>query len=76
MRLEKKDARGIDDARQSLFVKAKRDLDVLLPTHRALELHITRANYQAKIWLQVDYVIVILEKKLTESIDLWQEGTD
>ena len=31
------------------FVKAKRDLDVLPPTHGALELQITRAIYQAKI---------------------------
>ena len=46
----KKDVRGIDDARHSFFVKAKRDLDVLLLTQGALELHITRANYQAKIW--------------------------
>ena len=49
-----KDVRGIDDARHSFFVKAKQDLDVLHPTHGALELHITRANYQAKIWLQAD----------------------
>ena len=34
------------------FVKAKCDLDVFPPTHGALELNITRANYQAKIWLQ------------------------
>ena len=53
------------------FVKAKRDLDALPPTHGALELHITRANYQAKIWLQADHVIMDLE-----TIDLWQEGTD
>ena len=58
------------------FVKAKRDLDVLPPTHGALELHITRANYQAKIWLQADHVIMDLENKLTETIDLWQEGTE
>ena len=35
--------------KHSLFVKAKPDLDVLPPTHGTLELHITRANYQAKI---------------------------
>ena len=40
----KKDVRGIDDASQSIFVKVKRDLDVLPPTHGALELHITRAK--------------------------------
>ena len=33
------DVRGIDDARHSLFVKAKRGLDMLPPTHGALELH-------------------------------------
>ena len=71
-----KDVRGIDDARHSLFVKVKRDLDVLPPTHGALELHITRTNYQAKIWLQPDHVIMVLENKLSETIDLWQEGID
>ena len=59
-----KDVRGNDDARQSIFMKSKRDLDVLPPTHSALELHITRANYQAKIWLQTDHVIIKLENKL------------
>ena len=65
-----KDVRGSFDARHSLFVKAKRDLDVLPPTHDALELHITRAKYQTKIWLQVDHVIMDLENKLPETIDL------
>ena len=31
------------------FGKPKRDLDVLPPINGALELHITRANYQPKI---------------------------
>ena len=31
------DVRGIDDARHSLVVKAKRDIDVLPSTHGALE---------------------------------------
>ena len=48
-----KDVRGINDVRHSLFVKAKRDLDVLPPTHGGFELHITRANHQAKIWLPI-----------------------
>ena len=56
-----KDVKGIDDAWYSLFVKAKHDLDVLPPTHCALELHITRANCQAKRWLQADHVIMDLE---------------
>ena len=50
-------------------MKAKRDLNVLPPTHGALELHITRANYQAKIWLQVAHVLRDLENKPTETID-------
>ena len=71
-----KDARGIDVARHSLFVKVKRDLDALPRTHGALELHATKANYKAKIWLQAEHVIIDMENKLTETIDLWQEGTD
>ena len=70
------DVRAIDDARHSLLVRTKRDLDVLPPTHGALELHITRTNYQAKIWRQEDHVIMNLENKLTGTIDLLQEGTD
>ena len=70
-----KGAIGIDDARHSLFVKAKCELDVP-PYHDALEIHIPRANYQAKVWLQADHVITDLENKPTETIDLWQEGTD
>ena len=69
------DVRGIDDARHFIFMKAKRDLDVLPPTHGALELHIIRANYEAKIWFQADHVIMALENKTTETVDLWQEGT-
>ena len=67
------DVRGIDDARHNLFVKVKRALDVLPPTNGALGLHITRANDQAKIWLKADHVIMFLENKPTETIDLWQE---
>ena len=51
-------------------------LDVLPPTRGALDLHITRANNQAKIWLQADYVIMDIENKPTETINLWQEGTN
>ena len=57
------------------FVKAKHDLDVLPLTHGAYELHIKRTNNQAKIWLQAAHVIMDLENKLTETIELWQEGT-
>ena len=51
-------------------MKVKRDLYVLPPTHVALELHITKANYQAKTWLQAEHVIMDLENKLTETIDV------
>ena len=57
-------------------MKAKHGLDVLPLTHGAFELHITRANNQAKTWLQATHVIMDLENKLTETIELWQEGTD
>ena len=57
-------------------MKTKRDLDVFPPNHSTFKLHITRTNYQAKIWLQADHVIMDLENKPTETIDLWQEGTD
>ena len=69
------DVRCIDNTRHILLMKANRDLDVLPPVHGALELHITRSNYQAKIWLQADHVIMDLANNLTEYIDLWQEGT-
>ena len=62
--------RGIEEAKHSILGKAKRDLDMLPPTHGALELHIRRANYHAKIWLQADHVIMYLENKPTETIDL------
>ena len=66
-----KDFKGIDDTRHNIFVKAKHDLEVLPP----LALHITRANYQANIWLQADYVIMDLENKPIETFGM-QEGTD
>ena len=56
------------------FVKAKRDLEMLPPTHHALELHIKRQNYQDKILLQAGYAIINLENDPTETIG-WQAGT-
>ena len=47
--IEEKGVNGIDNARHSLFVKVKRDIEELPPTHYILELHIKRPNYQAKI---------------------------
>ena len=40
---------GCDEARRPLF-----ELQSLPPTTDALELYISRANYQAKLWLQAD----------------------
>jgi len=48
------DQRTVNHARLQLFGKAKKGLEMLPPTRDALELHATRANYQAKIWLQAD----------------------
>ncbi|KAH3782368.1 hypothetical protein DPMN_160283 [Dreissena polymorpha] len=42
---------NIDTWRYRLFLKARKSLDLLPPTNDALELHIKRENYQAKIWL-------------------------
>ena len=67
------DVRGIDDASHIIFVKVKRDLEMFPPTQSALELHITRANYRAKKWLQSDHVMD-LENKPIETF-CWQEGT-
>ena len=72
--IRENDVRGINDV--SPFVKEKRDLDVLPPTHGALELHIINANYQAKILLQAAHVIQDLENKPTKTIELWHEGKD
>ena len=75
--IDENGVRGIDDASHSRFVKAKRDPDVLPPTQSALELHITRANYEAKFfWLEADHLIMDLENKPIETIELWKEDTD
>ena len=41
-----------------LFVKAKRALEMLPPTRDALEFHVSRANYQAKIWISANNPIM------------------
>ena len=43
---------GVDKARYVMFLKGKKTLEMLPPTKDALELHVIRANYQAKVWLQ------------------------
>ena len=52
---------SVDDARYSLFVKAKQTFEMLPPTTDALELHIERANYQAGIWIRADVSIMDTE---------------
>ena len=52
---------GIDKARYDLFQKGKKAIEMLPPTRDALELHLARANHQAKVWLQSDKVDVVTE---------------
>jgi len=42
---------GCDEARRAIFELGKKSLELLPPTTDAVELHISRANFQAKIWL-------------------------
>ena len=49
MELKKKVSRVLIMLGIDFFEKAKCDLEMLPPTHYALELHIKRSNYQAKI---------------------------
>ena len=39
-----------------MFDQGKVALEMLPPTQDALELHLSRANYQANVWLQADKV--------------------
>ena len=55
-------------------MKGKRAIEMVPPSHNILKLHITRANYRAKIWLQADHAIMDLENKSLEFIG-WQECT-
>ena len=48
------EAPSIDHTRHLLFSKCQKAIETLPPTKDALELHIARANLQAKIWLQAD----------------------
>ena len=57
------------------YVKAKRDLEMLPPTHHVLELHIKRQNYHDKKRLQAGHAIINLENEPTETIG-WQTDTD
>ena len=46
----------IDNARHLLFSKCQKAHEALPPSNDALELHIARANLQAKIWFQADTI--------------------
>ena len=50
----------VNQARPHLFVKGRKELDMLPPTRVALDLHCKRANYQARIWLQADQEQIIV----------------
>ena len=50
----------VNQARLHLFVKGRKELDMLPPTRDALDLHCKRANYQACIWLQEDQEQIIV----------------
>ena len=50
----------VNQARLHLFVKGRKELDMLPPTRDALDLHCKRANYQARIWLQADQEQIIV----------------
>ena len=66
---------SVDDARHSLFDKAKKTPEMLPPTTDALKLHIASANYQAGIWVRADITIFDIEVRPVDT-NAWQEGTD
>ena len=68
------DVAGINGAMRTLFVKAKRALEMLPPTRDALELHVSRANYQAKIWLDADKSIMDFDNIKPADTIGWTEG--
>lgn len=45
---------NVNQTRLHLFTSAKKYHEMVPPPRDALKLHILRANYQAKIWLQAD----------------------
>ena len=62
---------NVNQARLKLFKKAKKDLEMLPSTRSALKLHILRANYQAKIWLQADQEHIQISSPLEISSPAW-----
>ena len=51
---------GVDGARHDLFQKGNKALEMLPPTSDALALHMSRANYQTKVWLQSNKADVVV----------------
>ena len=51
---------GVDRARHDSCQGGKKAIEMLPPTSDALELHVSRANYQAKIWLQANQTDVVV----------------
>ncbi|XP_071479491.1 uncharacterized protein [Diadema antillarum] len=51
---------NVNSARLHLFGKAKKGLEMLPPRKDALQLHVERANYQAKVWLQADREEIVM----------------
>lgn len=63
--------KGCNIARLELFQRGKKALDMLPPTSDALELHIKRANFQAKVWMQADTAMMDLADPT--STGAWKE---
>jgi len=68
------DKESVDAARVHLFGKAKQNLELLPPTKDALELHVKRANYQAKIWLKADIEQIVVEQPVETSAWIIKDG--
>jgi hypothetical protein len=65
---------GVNAARARMFDKGKVALEMLPPTQDALELHLSRANYQARIWLQASELQVDVDPPST--ILGWQSNPE
>ena len=68
------DATTVNIARCKMFDKGKVALEMLPLTYDALELHLSRANYQAKIWLQADKQTIMVDSP--GSVAGWQMNQD
>jgi hypothetical protein len=48
---------GVNKARYDMFGKGQKSLEKLPPTRDALELHLARSNYQARIWMEASTAV-------------------